>query len=361
MRVTELRAATVAVPVARRIVSRVRDTDTVLNVLVWLVTDAGLTGSAYVAGFTLGGARAVRAVLADLTPLVLGQPVEDWAAVLRALWSATRLLGHGGLATFAVSAIEMALWDLRAQAAGLPLARLLGATRVSVPAYASGGLWLTGEATLAHDAEAFAAAGFGAMKLRVGRVDPAADIAAARLVRAIVGDTITLFVDANQGLTVAGAIELGQALAAEAGVSWLEEPVGADDLAGHAAVAEALAVPVASGENRYRAGGLEALLAAGGADVLMPDPQRVGGVSGWLEAAELARRFGRPLTPHLFPEIGVHLVAATPAATWVEWMPWAEPLLAEPLSVRRGLAYVPEIPGAGMAFNDEAVRRYVVE
>ena len=162
-------------------------------------------------------------------------------------------------------------------------------------------------------------------------------------------------------LSVGGMTFLGISMLIFLMANVVNSKMTADDLAGHAAVAEALAVPVASGENRYRAGGLEALLAAGGADVLMPDPQRVGGVSGWLEAAELARRFGRPLTPHLFPEIGVHLVAATPAATWVEWMPWAEPLLAEPLSVRRGLAYVPEIPGAGMAFNDEAVRRYVVE
>ena len=154
---------------------------------------------------------------------------------------------------------------------------------------------------------------------------------------------------------------LGAALAAEVGVAWLEEPVAADDLAGHAAVAAALDLPIASGENRYRASGLDGLLAAGGADVLMPDLQRVGGVSGWLEAAALARRYRRPLTPHLFPEIGVHLVAATPEATWVEWMPWAEPLLVEHVIVRNGQAYVPEAPGAGMAFNMTAVARYLVE
>jgi mandelate racemase len=361
MRITAVRAATLAVPVTRPIVSRVRETDTVLNVLLWLDTSEGLTGSAYVAGFTLGGTRAVRALLADLEPLATGRSLTDWEAVVADLWRETRLLGHGGLAAFAVSAIEMALWDLRAQAAGQPLARLLGARRDHVPVYASGGLWLVDEATLARDAEAFAAAGFTAMKMRVGRVEPAADLAAARLIRSIVGDGVTLLADANQGLTVEGAIALGHALAAEAGVAWLEEPVGADDLAGHAAVAAALAIPVASGENRYRASGLEALLAAGGADVLMPDPQRVGGVGGWLAAAEIARRYGRPITPHLFPEIGVHLVAATPEAPWLEWMPWAEPLLAEHLIVRDGVAYVPEAPGAGMRFNPAAVARFRLE
>ena len=255
----------------------------------------------------------------------------------------------------------MALWDLRARLAGLPLARLLGKPRPDVPAYASGGLWLTDEATLARDAEAFLAAGFTAMKLRVGRGDPAADLAAARLVRRVVGDGVMLMADANQGLTVDGAIALGERLAGEAGVAWLEEPVGADDLAGHAAVAAALTLPVASGENRYRAGGLESLLEAGGADVLMPDLQRVGGVSGWLAAVEVAARYGRPITPHLFTEIGVHLVATTPSAPWLEWMPWAEPLLRDPIAVRRGRAYVPDTPGAGMEFDPAAVARYLIE
>jgi mandelate racemase len=361
MRITGLRAATVGVPAHRPIVSRVRQTDTVINVLVWLDTDDGLEGSAYVAAFTLGGARAVRALLADLTPLVVGGALDAWAATVERLWQATRLLGHGGLATFAVSAVEMALWDLRARAADRPLARLLGATRTTVPAYASGGLWLVDAATLARDAEAFLAAGFTAMKLRVGRADPAADVAAARLVRRVVGDGVTLMADANQGLGVAGAIALGRALAGEAGVAWLEEPVGADDLVGHAAVAAALDLPVASGENRYRATGLEGLLAANGADILMPDLQRAGGVGGWLAAADLAARYHVPLTPHLFPEVGVHLVAATPGVPWLEWMPWAEPLLAETLIVRDGRAWVPETPGAGMAFLPEAVARYALE
>ena len=361
MRITGLRAATVAIPVARRIVSRVRDTDTVLYVLVWLDTDAMLTGSAYVAGFSLGGARAVRAVLDDLTPLVVGAATDDDAAIVARLWAATRLLGHGGLATFAVSAIEMALWDLAALAAEQPLARLLGGTRQALPAYASGGLWLTDARTVAQDAEAFAAAGFRAMKFRVGRADPAVDLAMGRLVRREVGDAITLYADANQGLSVPGAITLGRALAEEVGIAWLEEPVAADDLAGHAEIAAALPVPIASGENRYRVGGLAALLEAGGAGVLMPDMQRVGGVSGWLAAAALAARHDTPITPHLYPEIGAHLAAATPGAPWVEWMPWLEPVLLDTPIVRDGVVYVPEAPGAGMAFNPEVVARFQVE
>jgi mandelate racemase len=358
---TGLRAVTVEVPVTRRIVSRVRETATVLDVLVWIDTDEGITGSAYVAGFTLGGTRAVRALLGDLEPVVVGSQIDAWATTVAALWSATRLLGHGGVATFAVSAIEMAVWDIRARAANVPLARLLGATRTAVPAYASGGLWLVDETTLGRDAEAFAAAGFRAMKVRIGRSDPADDIAAARLVRRVAGDSITLVADANQGLTVPAAITLGNALADEAGIAWLEEPVAADDMAGHAAVAAALSVSVASGENRYRLGGFESLLAAGGADILMPDMQRVGGVHGWHAVAALAASAGAPITPHLYPEIGVHLVAATPGATWVEWMPWAEPLLLDPMLIRAGMAHVPETPGAGMAFDPAAVARLTLE
>ena len=113
--------------------------------------------------------------------------------------------------------------------------------------------------------------------------------------------------------------------------------------------------------NRYRLTGLESLLAAGSADILMPDMQRVGGVHGWQAIAAVAARASVPVTPHLIPEIGVHLVTATPGATWVEWMPWAEPLLTDPLLIRAGMVYVPERPGAGMDFEPRAVARFMIE
>jgi mandelate racemase len=164
-------------------------------------------------------------------------------------------------------------------------------------------------------------------------------------------------VDYNQALTVADALERGYALDRE-DIYWLEEPIRHDDYAGAARLARALKTPIQIGENFSEPAAMAAALAAGAADYVMPDLERIGGVTGWLAAAALARAHGKEMSSHLFPEVSAHLLAATPTAHWLEWVDWAETILESPLKIVDGFALAGDPPGNGLSWNAEAVERY---
>lgn len=361
MRVQAVRSRAVSVPMDRPIVSAVRRAEAVELVLIDVETDEGLVGQSYLQAFGPQRARAVQALIADLAEVLVGEDPELTLRCWQRMWSAMNLLGRRGAAVFALSGLDMALWDIVGKRHATPLNRLLGAGGDEVPAYQSAGLWLLepGDGLLA-DVRAFVDQGFTAMKMRAGRPDGGDDLEAARLVREALGDRATLMIDANQGWTVDQAIRMGRALEA-VNPFWLEEPVDHDDLGGHARIARELTVPIASGENIYTVHGFRDFIEADAADILMPDIQRVGGVTGWMRVAALAEAWRLPVSSHLFPEISVHLLAATPTAQWLEYMPWAQPLMAEPLVAREGIVTVPPRPGLGLVFDEAAVRRYALD
>jgi mandelate racemase len=297
--------------------------------------------------------RALATLLEDVAPLVADEPADP-AAVRAHLQREFKLLGAQGLAGAAIAGIDMALWDLAARRAGVPLAALLGSDRRRVPAYAS--LHAMAPDTAAAEAEAALAAGFGAIKVKVGRRDLAADLEVVRALRAVAGDGMPLMVDYNQSLSVEEAIARAAALEAE-GVAWIEEPTRHDDFAGHARIAAATPVPIQLGENWQGPGDVEKSLAAGASDLGMPDAMKIGGVSGWREAAVLAAEAGLPLSSHTFVEYSVHLLAATPTAQWLEHLDHVAPILCEPLVVEAGEAVVPDRPGAGVEWDEAALRR----
>ena len=244
------------------------------------------------------------------------------------------------------------------QAAGLPLARLLGGTLAPVPAYNSNGLGLVSPDRVADEAlELLAEGGFGALKVRVGRDSAADDLAAVRNVRAAVGDEVPLMADYNQGLSRAEAAQRCRALDGE-GLTWIEEPLRYDDLDGHAQLAADLATAVMLGENFYGPRALADAIAAGACDLVMPDLMRIGGVTGWLQAAAVADVTSVPLSSHLYPEVSGHLLRVTPTAQWLEWQDWAHPVLAQPFPVRSGHLHLPDVPGNGLAWDEDAVARY---
>ena len=195
------------------------------------------------------------------------------------------------------------------------------------------------------------------MKLRLGYATLAEDLAVTRAVRARLPDTVQLMVDYNQALSRFEALERGRALQSE-GVAWLEEPIRHDDLPGNAQIARDLALPLQLGENFDGPKDLLRALQAQACDLVMPDVARIGGVTGWLQAAGVAEAHGIPMSSHLMPEVSAHLLAATPTAHWLEYVDWASPILEEPLEVVDGFAKVPERPGNGLAWNREAVERY---
>jgi mandelate racemase len=281
-------------------------------------------------------------------------PADNWAKLAQRF----RLIGVDGIVRMAMAGLDIARWDALAKAASLPLASLLGAAPRPVPADNSGGLGLMEVEELADEAEALLAGGFKAVKLRLGYPTLAEDVAALRAVRKRLGEEVAIMVDYNQCLTVAEALARGRALDAEGGVAWLEEPIRHDDYAGSARLAASLAVPVQIGENFSQVYAMQAALAAGASDYVMPDAERIGGVTGWQRAAGLAAAAGIPISSHLAPELSAHLLAASPTGHWLEYVDWANPIHQEPLVIKDGAALATDRPGIGIEWDEAAVARF---
>lgn len=209
----------------------------------------------------------------------------------------------------------------------------------------------------ADEAERLLERGFQAVKLRLGYASLDEDLAVTRAVRRRLPDDIALMVDYNQALSVDEALVRGRALQSD-GVAWLEEPIRWDDLRGNAAIAAALELPLQVGENFNGPHDLALALDARACDLVMPDVARIGGVTGWVEAAAIASARGTPMSSHLMPELSAHLLAATATCDWLEWVDWADVVVQEPLRIVDGCAVVPDRPGAGMVWDDAAVARH---
>jgi mandelate racemase len=278
-----------------------------------------------------------------------------------------RLLGVHGLVTMALAGLDGACWDALAIAADVPLVTLLGGSPLPVRAYNSNGMSLKPgfgvrdsgfESAIGDEAEELLAEGdFMAVKLRLGYDALDADVAATRAVRARVPAETIVMADYNQALSVAVAIQRGRALDTE-GLAWIEEPIRHDDYPGNAAVARAISTPISIGENFDGSHAMAAALAEHACDLAMPDFARIGGVTGWMEAAALAHAAGIKMSSHLYPEFSAHLLAVTPTCHWLEYVDWAAPILRHPIEIQDGHAIIPDRPGVGMEWNEDAVERY---
>jgi mandelate racemase len=212
--------------------------------------------------------------------------------------------------------------------------------------------------TLAKEAgELVAEGGFKGLKLRLGRDRLADDLAAIREVRQGAGDDIKLMVDFNQGLSLGDALNRCHALD-DQGLYWFEEPIVYDNLAGYVQLARELNTPVQLGENFYGPRDLYQAIQAGAGDYVMPDLMRIGGVSGWLRAAPIAAAAGIAVSTHLYPEVAAHLMRVTETAHWLEWQDWADPILKQPFPVNDSRIEIPNRPGAGIEWDEAAVKRY---
>ena len=327
-------------------------------VLVDLETSEGVTGRAYLFAFHGFLLKPLVSTLEGLAEMLRGDAVAPAAIDLK-LRTRLTLFGTHGTVGLALSGIDMAAWDAIAQAQGVPLVKLLGGEIRPVRAYNSCGLWIKDPALLADEAQQLLAeGGFGAVKLRIGRDDFKQDLAAVRNVRKRIGDDVPLMTDFNQRLTVNEAIRRGRALDDE-GLYWIEEPVRQDDYAGCARIAHEVRTPIQIGENLPNTFEMQKAIEAKAAEFYMPDVQRIGGVTGWLRAAALAQAHGLDMSSHLFPEYSAHLLAVTPTCHWLEYMDWANAILAEPFAIRDGHAMIPDRPGVGIAWNEEAVKKFL--
>ena len=324
-------------------------------ILVFVHCDNGVVGENLVFALNARRTRVLQAMIEELGDLIVGRDAGHIAGFWARAWKDINFLGHKGVPVVGISALDGALWDALGKMSKLPLYRILGGAQDRVPAYHSGGLWLSStDRELAAEAEGFVAAGFKAMKMRLGSPDPATDIARVRTVRTAIGPHIKLMADGNQGLNESQAIRLGRALE-EFDLTWFEEPLPAWDVEGLARVAAALDTPIASGETEYTRYGFRRMLELRSADVLMPDMQRVGGVSEFMRVGHMAESYDIPVSSHLFPETSLQVLGALANANYLEYMPWFSKLYNEPIEFADGQAVVPERPGWGFTFNEDYV------
>jgi mandelate racemase len=323
-------------------------------VLADVTTEGGVTGHSITFTYTAAALKPVADLMANLAPLVEGQPLAP-AALEQKLAARFRLLGTQGLVGMALAGIDMALWDAHARTHGTSLVTLLGGAARPIQAY--GAVGYDGVAGSACSAEAWANLGFHGVKAKIGYPSVREDIEVIRAIRHAVGADVSIMVDYNQSLSPVDAMERIRLLDAE-GLTWVEEPVMAHDYRGHALVAREAMTPIQSGENWWGARDLQHALEAGASDYVMFDVMKIGGVTGWLRCAALAEAAGMRVSNHLWPEISAQLLCLTPGAHWLEYADWWNPLLAESLRVERGIALVDGVRGTGVEWNLRNVERY---
>ena len=357
--IRHLRLSTATLPLATPIsdakvfTGRQRPMTEVVFLFAEITTEQGHEGLGFSYSKRAGG-PAQYAHAKEVAEAAIGEDPSDIAKLYTKLLWAGASVGRSGVATQALAAIDIALYDLKAKRAGLPLAKLLGAHRDSVRTYdTSGGFLHASLDEVRERADRSLAEGIGGIKIKVGLPDGAEDLRRVAAVREHLGPDVPLMVDANQQWDRRTALRMGRKLE-EFDLVWIEEPLDAEDAEGHAALASALDTPIATGEMLASVTEHERLIAARACDVLQPDAPRVGGITPFLKLATLADHAGLDLAPHFAMEIHLHLAATYPRETWVEHFDWLDPLFEERLETRDGRMLVPERPGLGITLTGQA-------
>ena len=353
--IRSLAARAVAAPLARPLRTASGDVPVSPLLLIDVASEEGPAGRAYIFGYTTLTLRALKAFVDDLDEVVRGRPAAP-AALADELAARFRLMGRQGLVGMALSGLDMALWDLQGRAQQQPVVEFLGGRAAPIPAYDSYGV--VDPVADAPALERSVEQGFRAIKIKIGVGDLAWDLKNVAAVREVIGPDVRLMVDYNQSLTAPEAVRRIRALA-RFDLEWVEEPVPAEDLAGHARVREGSPVPIQTGENWWFGHDMAHALAAGACDLCMPDLMKVGGVTGWLRAMGQAEAAAVPVSSHLFVEASAHVLPVTPLAHYLEFLDLAGAVLAEPPLPVDGRVTA-RGPGLGMDWDEAAVARYLL-
>jgi L-alanine-DL-glutamate epimerase-like enolase superfamily enzyme len=290
----------------------------------------------------------------EIADNLLGEDPNDIARLWTKLMWAGASMGRSGMTSQAIAPFDVALWDMKARRAGLPLAKLLGAQRDSVQCYnTSGGFLSSPLEQVLNNVAASRESGIGGIKIKVGQPDLSTDIKRVKAVRELLGEGFPLMVDANQQWDRPQAQRACRALE-PFDLTWIEEPLDAYDLEGHAALAASLDTPIATGEMLTSFGEHAQLIMGGSCDYVQPDAPRVGGITPFLQIMQLADFKGLKLAPHFAMEIHLHLAAAYAQEPWLEHFEWLEPLFNERLTLKQGRMLVPDRPGLGFSLSEQA-------
>lgn len=327
-------------------------------VAVEIFTTEGERGIGYVRSFDVSIVRAAHALLVPLAEGLIGTQASATAAAWSGMWRSIVLHGRSGVQAYPVSALDTALWDLKARLCGLPLYRLLGAARGSVPSYYSGGFLSVSEQELVREAESVRDQGCAAFKMRVGSPEPRRDVERARLLKEAFGKDI--MIDAAGFYDRAGAMRAAREFAPFAPV-WIEDPVPTDQIKNLQGQRNSSPVPFAGGELLYTEAEVTAFGESNAYDHILFDLQRIGGVTGWIRSAAVADHYGLRVSAHVFPEIATHLLCGLDNGNFHETLDWSHELFANPPALKDGRAIPSEAPGLGLLFEEGFIRKYLVE
>jgi len=355
-----MRTQRVEVPLDKPLITAIHKTQSLGCVLVVLETDTGLRGENFIFVLDKNRLHVLEAMVQSLSHHVVGQDPCFVEKIWQDMLLDVNPLGTSGIAVSAMSAIDTALWDLIGKQAQLPLYQVFGACRSSIKTYASSGLWLSASIDeLIEEAHAFVEQGFRAVKLRIGKPNARDDVERVAALRASLGDEIEILTDANQSLCVREAIALAEMMQPYQ-ITWLEEPIAAHDLAGQARVRDKINIPLASGETDYTRWGMKNILDAGAVDILMPDLQRMGGLSEFRKAASLAAAYNVPVSTHIFTEQSLSIAGSAANCISVEHVSWFSPLYKEEIKIVEGEIVLPTAHGLGFTFDDDFVASHAI-
>jgi L-alanine-DL-glutamate epimerase-like enolase superfamily enzyme len=325
------------------------------------ITDSdGAQGVGYSYTIGTGGPSVIALLQHTLAPMLIGRDADDIQALWNAMLFRTHATAVGAITSLAMAAVDTALWDLRCRRASLPLWRLAGGAKPSVPLYTTEGGWLHIETgALVDDALAAQARGFRGSKIKIGRPHLSDDRARLQAVRDAVGPAYEIMTDANQSFMLAEARRRAVVLE-EVGAGWFEEPMPADDVLSHVKLTTGTSVPIAVGESMYSLAQFKDYLTAGGCSIVQADVARVGGITPWLKIAALAEAFNVAICPHFLMELHVSLVCATQNAPWLEYIPQLDLIAPEGMRVENGQAIPSNEPGIGVGWDWQAIEKLSV-
>jgi mandelate racemase len=353
--IRSVKARAVIAPISRPVKNAFGVIEAAPLVLIDVATDQGITGRSYIFAYAKLTLKPLVHLIEEIGRDLTGRAIAPFD-LMAAMDAKFRLLGWQGLVGMAVSGLDMAFYDALGQAAGRPLAELLGGSPRPMLAYDSYGV--VDPAADAKDLKRSLEQGFRGIKIKGGDGDAANDERMVKGVRKLIGPDIALMIDFNQSLDPAEAISRIARLAPY-DLHWVEEPVPQENLQGLADVRGESSVSIQAGENWWFPRGFAEAIAAGASDFIMPDLMKVGGVTGWLRVAAQAEAASLPMSSHLFAEASAHMLAVTPTAHWLEVLDLGRAILAEPIEIVDG-ALAARGPGLGLVWDEAAVAKYSV-